>query len=71
MLKTLTSLLPNHLGTASGARADFYDKFQHEADEHDRDFMKKYDEDLNTTLIFVSISSPSTPIVALIRFSEK
>ena len=62
LLKTLTSLFPNHLGTTSGPRADFYDKFQREADEHDRDFMKKYDEDLNTTLIFVSISSASTSI---------
>jgi len=50
-------LFPNLLGTASSARIEFYDKFQREADEHDSDFMKKYDEDLNTTLIFVSILS--------------
>ena len=54
MLEALPSLFPNLLGTASGARAEFYDKFQREADEYDHDFMKKYDEDLNTTLIFVS-----------------
>ena len=24
-------------------------------EEHDRDFEKKYDEDLNTTLVFVSV----------------
>ena len=54
MLKALPSLFPNLLGTASSARVEFYDKFQREADEFDRDFMKKYDEDLNTTLIFVS-----------------
>jgi len=57
MLKALPSLFPNLLGTASSARVEFYDKFQREADEYDSDFMKKYDEDLNTTLIFVSIRS--------------
>jgi hypothetical protein len=35
------------------ARAEFYDKYKREADEYDKDFIK-YDEDLNTTLIFVS-----------------
>jgi len=54
MLKALPSLFPNLLGTARGPRVEFYDKFQREADEYDRDFMKKYDEDLNSTLIFVS-----------------
>jgi len=54
MLKALPSLFPNLLGTASSSRAEFYDKFQREADEYDNDFMKKYDEDLNSTLIFVS-----------------
>jgi hypothetical protein len=54
MLKALPTLFPHILGTASSARVTFYDKFQREADEYDRDFMKKYDEDLNTTLIFVS-----------------
>ena len=70
MLKALPSLFPNLLGTASSGRVEFYDKFQREADEYDRDFMKKYDEDLNTTLIFVSACFRiRTPIVALIRFS--
>ena len=58
MLKALPTLFPNLLGTASGARHEFYDKFQREADEYDRDFMGKYEEDLNTTLIFVSALSP-------------
>jgi len=69
MLKALPSLFPNLLGTASSARVEFYDKFQREADEYDRDFMKKYDEDLNTTLIFVSAASASASIVSLIPFS--
>jgi len=34
-------------------RAQFYERYRKEAEEYDRDFMKKHDEDLNTTLIFV------------------
>ena len=55
MLKALPSLFPNLLGTSSSSRVEFYDKFQREADDYDRGFMKKYGEDLDTTLIFVSI----------------
>lgn len=57
LLKVLPSLLPNHLGTARGARVEFYDKFQHEADEYDSDLLKKYGEDLGNTLIFVGALS--------------
>lgn len=39
-------------------RMDFHDKFQREMEEHDRDFEKKYDGDLDTTLIFVSNYRP-------------
>lgn len=44
-------------GTGPGvnSRARFYNIFQREIEEHDQDLEKKYDEDLNTTLIFVSI----------------
>jgi len=35
-------------------RRHFYKVFNQEADEYDRDFHKKYHDDLNTTLIFVS-----------------
>jgi len=34
-------------------RAKFYEHYRKEAEEYDREFMKKRDEDLNTTLIFV------------------
>jgi len=34
-------------------RARFYKLYRKEAEEYDKGFMKKYDEDLNTTLIFV------------------
>jgi len=42
------------LFTQGDHRARFFEDYRKEADEYDRDFMKKYDEDLNTTLIFVS-----------------
>ena len=35
-------------------RTRFHERFQKEADEYDRDFHKKYHDDLNTILIFVS-----------------
>jgi len=34
-------------------RAQFYGRYRKEAEDYDKDFMKKHDEDLNTTLIFV------------------
>ena len=34
-------------------RLDFYTVYQREATEYDADYVKKYDEDLNITLIFV------------------
>jgi len=33
---------------------EFYNKFQRKMEEHDRDFEGKWNEDMNTTLIFVS-----------------
>ena len=38
-------------------RLDFYTVYNKEANEYDVDYVKKYDEDLNTTLIFVRHSS--------------
>jgi len=35
-------------------RTKFYDIYRREAEEYDKELIKKYDEDLNTTLIFVS-----------------
>ena len=34
-------------------RVDFYTMYKRESAEYDTDYVKKYDEDLNTTLIFV------------------
>ena len=39
--------------TQSDLRTQFYERYRKEAEEYDKEFMKKYDEDLNTTLIFV------------------
>jgi hypothetical protein len=38
------------------ARADFYTAYQRESSQYDHNYVKKYDEDLNTTLVFVSPS---------------
>ena len=35
-------------------RARFYEKYRREAEDYDTEFIMKYDEDLDTTLIFVS-----------------
>jgi len=40
-------------------RLDFYTIYGGEATGYDTDYVKKYDEDLNTTLIFVRRSSSS------------
>jgi hypothetical protein len=36
------------------SRADFFAVYRRESEEFDRDYAGKYDEDLNTSLIFVS-----------------
>ena len=46
-------------------RVDFY-MYKREATEYDTDYVKKYDEDLNTTLIFVCCIS-SDPAIHLTR----
>ena len=35
-------------------KAKFYKDYHTVAEEYDKEFIKRYDEDLNTTLIFVS-----------------
>ena len=41
--------------TGKNVLVEFNEKFQREANEYDKDILKRY-EDLNTTLIFVSDS---------------
>jgi len=43
-------------------RIDFYTMYKREATEYDTDYVKKYDEDLNTTLIFVRCVSSAVAI---------
>jgi hypothetical protein len=45
--------------TPEDLRARFYEDYRKVAEEYDKEFNKRYDEDLNTTLIFVSLSVPS------------
>jgi len=39
---------------SNDTRADFFAVYRKESEEFDRDYARKYDEDLNTSLIFVS-----------------
>jgi hypothetical protein len=41
------------LPTLDYERAEFYKVYRDKAEEQDREFIGKYDEDLNNTLIFV------------------
>lgn len=41
--------------TPEDPRARFYEDYRKVAEEYDKEFMKRYDEDLNTTLIFVGL----------------
>jgi hypothetical protein len=45
------------LKSTSNARAEFYNKFKHEADGYDKDFLEKYRGDLDTTLVFAALFS--------------
>ena len=40
--------------TQEDHQTHFYENYRKVAEEYDKEFLKKYDEDLNTTLIFVS-----------------
>jgi len=45
-------------------RTRFHEQFRKEADEYDRDFHKKYHDDLNSTLLFVSSPQSDTLVSA-------
>ena len=51
-------LLASNKPSEMDPRRNFYKIFNQEADEYDKDFHKKYHDDLNTTLIFVSSIKP-------------
>ena len=42
-------------------RTDFFTVYRRESEEFDRDYARKYDDDLNTSLIFVSLHAPVLP----------
>ena len=52
-------------------RLDFYTVYKREAAEYDIDYVKKYDEDLNTTLIFVRRLSCTTLLNNLTLFCRR
>ena len=52
------------------ARLDFYTVYKKEATEYDTDYIKKYDEDLNTTLIFVCRLLLQSLSTARLTFSQ-
>ena len=45
-------------------RTDFFAIYRKESADFDRDYARKYDEDLNTSLIFVSDSTRTRPLSA-------
>lgn len=59
---TITSLRPScsqkqNITLTQDRQARFYENYRKVADEYDKEFLKKYDQDLDTTLIFVSLVS--------------
>ena len=46
-------LLPDSLRRKGDLRAEFYTHYRKQAEEYDKEFVKKHDDALNTTLIFV------------------
>ena len=53
-LRPSCSRKQDSLSTQEDPRARFFEHYRKEAGDYDEEFMKKYDEDLDTTLIFVS-----------------
>jgi len=71
MPKESPSLSPNPLGSSGGPRVEFYNNFKREADECDRQFVKRYDVDLNITLVPVGVLFLPTSVLALTTLLEK
>jgi hypothetical protein len=68
--QTLRSQRQDALPIQEDHQAQFYKVYRKVAEEYDKEFLKKHDEDLNTTLIFVSsVWSPGAPV--LIRLSGR
>ena len=59
------ALHPNDL------RLDFYTKYKRATIEYDATYMRKYNEDLNTTLLFVRFFDESVAMQPLTAFSGR
>ena len=59
-VKPSCSRKPDPPPTEEDYKTKFYELYRREAEEYDREFIKRYDEDLNTTLIFVRVLRPSS-----------
>ena len=55
VVETLCSQRQDTRSNPEDIRSRFYEDYRKVAEEYDKEFMKRYDEDLNTTLIFVSL----------------
>lgn len=53
-LRSSRSPKQDAMPTEGDYQARFYEDYRKVAEEYDKEFLKKHDEDLNTTLIFVS-----------------
>ena len=49
--------------TQEDYRTKFYDIYYGVAEDYDREFIKRYDEDLNTSLIFVCFLTSPMPTI--------
>ena len=56
MLRFLPSKKQDAFPIREDYQAGFYKDYHKVSEEYDREFLKKHDEDLNMTLIFVSFS---------------
>jgi len=64
--KSLPSPFPNPLGQSRNPRVEFYDMYGQGADEYDNGLIMKYGNDLNITLVPVSVLVPPASVLALI-----
>ena len=58
-LITLRSPTQGTLSTQEDYQTRFYNNYRKVAEEYDKDFLKKHEEDLDTTLIFVGSTGDS------------
>jgi hypothetical protein len=77
----ISNVVPNSIQDALGMfmqplksedpRLDFYSMYKREAIEYDNNYVRKYDEDLNITLIFVYLSRDTGSIYPLTIYTGR